>query len=97
MSPRSDIPSFEEAKPSLVGSYVVSGTDPDGRPYASNGVVDISLAASGALELGTTASRLASANVLLRLADHHLDLVYETPGRAAQFCRSSAPSVAASP
>jgi hypothetical protein len=40
-----------EAKPSLVGSYVVSGTDPDGRSYASNGVVDISLAPSGALDL----------------------------------------------
>jgi hypothetical protein len=51
LSRRSDISSFEEAKPSLVGSYVVSGTDPDGRSYASNGVVDISLAPSGALEL----------------------------------------------
>jgi hypothetical protein len=55
---RGDIPSLEEAKPSLVGSYVVSGTDPDGRSYANNGVVDISLAPSGASSSnGTTASR----------------------------------------
>jgi hypothetical protein len=51
LSRRNDISPFEEAKPSLVGSYMVSGTDPDGRPYVSNGVVDISLAPSGALEL----------------------------------------------
>ena len=31
--------------------YVVSGTDPDGKPYAGAGIVDIALAPSGALEL----------------------------------------------
>ena len=41
----------EEAKLGLVGSYTVSGSDPDGRPYAASGVVDVSLAPSGALEL----------------------------------------------
>jgi hypothetical protein len=51
VSRKSDMQSFDEAKPSLVGSYVVSGTDADGRGYAGNGIVDISLAPSGALEL----------------------------------------------
>ncbi|MFL5048001.1 MAG: hypothetical protein ACJ8EA_24470, partial [Xanthobacteraceae bacterium] len=51
MSRKSDVQSFDEAKPNLVGSYVVSGTDPDGKAYAGNGIVDISLAPSGALEL----------------------------------------------
>jgi hypothetical protein len=51
VSRKSDVPSMDEAKPSLVGSYVVSGTDPDGRPYAGSSIVDISLAPSGALEL----------------------------------------------
>ena len=40
----------EGTKAGLIGSYVVTGTDPDGRPYASPGIVDISLAPSGALE-----------------------------------------------
>src|SRR5262249_45661356 len=40
----------DELMPRLTGSYVVSGTDPDGKPYA-DGIVDIALAASGALEL----------------------------------------------
>lgn len=40
-----------ETKTSLVGSYAVTGTDPDGRPYGGTSVVDISLAPSGALEL----------------------------------------------
>jgi hypothetical protein len=42
---------LEEAKPALVGSYAVTGTDPDGKPYAGSGIVDIALAPSGALEL----------------------------------------------
>jgi hypothetical protein len=41
----------DDAKPGLIGSYVVMGTDTDGRPYAGPGIVDISLAPSGALEL----------------------------------------------
>jgi hypothetical protein len=40
----------EEVKSRLTGSYVVTGTDSDGKPYASPGIVDIALAASGALE-----------------------------------------------
>jgi hypothetical protein len=51
MSRKGDMQPVDEAKPILVGSYVVSGTDPDGRPYAGSSIVDISLAPSGALEL----------------------------------------------
>lgn len=36
---------------SLVGSYQVTGTDPDGIPYRGSHILDISLAPSGALEL----------------------------------------------
>jgi hypothetical protein len=41
----------DELKPNLVGSYQVIGTDSDGKPYAAPGIVAISLAPSGALEL----------------------------------------------
>jgi hypothetical protein len=41
----------DESKPSLIGSYVVTGADPDGRPYAGSRILDVSLAPSGALEL----------------------------------------------
>jgi hypothetical protein len=36
---------------SLIGSYVVTGTDSDGKRYAGPGIVGIALAPSGALEL----------------------------------------------
>jgi hypothetical protein len=42
---------YDGFKHTLIGSYVVSGTDPDGKPYAGAGIVDIALAPSGALEL----------------------------------------------
>lgn len=42
---------LEEFKRGLTGSYVVTGTDPSGEPYVGGGVLDIALAASGALEL----------------------------------------------
>lgn len=42
---------MQDLKPSLVGSYAVTGTDPDGKPYYGRRIVDISLAPSGALEL----------------------------------------------
>jgi hypothetical protein len=41
----------DDSKAVLIGSYAVTGTDPDGTPYAGAGVVDIALAPSGALEL----------------------------------------------
>jgi hypothetical protein len=43
--------SFEGVKPGLIGSYEVTGTDSDGRPYAGATIVDVALAPSGALEL----------------------------------------------
>jgi hypothetical protein len=42
---------FEPDKAGLIGSYLVSGTDSDGVPYAGTHVVSVSLAASGALEM----------------------------------------------
>jgi hypothetical protein len=53
MMPKSDIRKLspEELKPGLIGSYVVTGTDPDGKPYGGRGIVSIGLAPSGALEL----------------------------------------------
>ena len=42
---------LDEFKLGLVGSYVVTGTDPGGEPYVGAGALDIALAASGALEL----------------------------------------------
>ena len=41
----------EEVKHGLVGSYAVTGTDSDGKPYDRAGMVDIALAPSGALEV----------------------------------------------
>jgi hypothetical protein len=56
-----DLPAFEISdmkklplegfKRGLIGSYVVTGTDPSGEPYVGGGVLDIALAPSGALEL----------------------------------------------
>ena len=42
---------LEESKPGLVGSYKVTGTDSEGRPYVGGSILDVSLAPSGALEL----------------------------------------------
>jgi hypothetical protein len=44
-------PALKASQPALIGSYVVTGTDTEGKPYAAPGIVDISLAPSGALEL----------------------------------------------
>jgi hypothetical protein len=49
-APREKLP-LEASKPSLIGSYVVTGTDSDGKRYAGPGIVGIALAPSGALEL----------------------------------------------
>jgi hypothetical protein len=42
---------LEASKPGLIGSYEVTGTDSNGKPYAGASIVDISLAPSGAFEL----------------------------------------------
>lgn len=44
-------PLLEELKLGLIGSYVVTGTNSGGEPYVGAGVLDITLAPSGALEL----------------------------------------------
>lgn len=44
-------PPHDEVKHGLIGSYAVTGTDSDGKAYVRDGIVDISLAPSGALEL----------------------------------------------
>jgi hypothetical protein len=49
-APREKLP-LEASKPSLIGSYVVTGTDSDGKSYAGPGIVGVALAPSGALEL----------------------------------------------
>jgi hypothetical protein len=41
----------EESKLGLVGSYKVTGTDSEGKPYVGVSVLDVSLVPSGALEL----------------------------------------------
>ncbi len=43
--------STDKTKAALVGTYAVMGTDPDGKPYVTTSMLDISLAPSGALEL----------------------------------------------
>jgi hypothetical protein len=42
---------LEESKPGLVGSYAVTGTDTEGKPYIGASILDVTLAPSGALEL----------------------------------------------
>jgi hypothetical protein len=43
--------SLDDLKPGLIGSYEVTGTEPDGTPYVSSSILDITLTPSGALEL----------------------------------------------
>jgi hypothetical protein len=47
----STLRTVEELRAGLTGTYRVSGTDPNGKPYPALGIVDISLAPSGALEI----------------------------------------------
>src|SRR4051812_45002686 len=78
-----DRPLRDELKHRLIGSYVVSGTDPDGKPYAGAGIVDIALAPSGALELdwdngkqvgvAPVDRRHAGGGLLVQGSDRHLD------------------------
>ena len=42
---------YDEVKLGLVGSYEVTGTEPDGTPYGFAGILDITMTPSGALEL----------------------------------------------
>jgi hypothetical protein len=42
---------LEDSKARLIGSYAVTGTDTNGKPYVSEHILGISLAPSGALEI----------------------------------------------
>ena len=46
-----DLGSIEATKAGLVGSYVVTSTDSDGKSYLGSHILDVSMAPSGALEL----------------------------------------------
>ena len=50
-SPFADLGSIEATKAGLVGSYVVTSTDSDGKSYLGSHILDVSMAPSGALEL----------------------------------------------
>jgi hypothetical protein len=43
--------SLDDLKPGLIGSYEVTGTEPDGTPYVAPAILDVTLTPSGALEL----------------------------------------------
>ena len=68
----------ESPKAGLVGSYVVTGNDPDGKPYSGAGVLDISLAPSGALELDWDNGRLVGVGQLI---GNVLAVAYSIKGR----------------
>jgi hypothetical protein len=70
--------SFEKTKAGLVGSYAVTGTDPDGESYAGTRILDISLAPSGALELDWDNGKLVGVG---QLVDNVLAVAYSIKGR----------------
>jgi hypothetical protein len=70
--------SFEKTKAALVGTYVVTGTDPDGEAYAGSRMLDISLAPSGALELDWDNGKLVGVG---QLVDNVLAVAYSIKGR----------------
>ena len=69
----------ERSRASLVGSYVVTGTDPDGKPYASAGVVDILLVPSGALEIDWDNGKVVGVGQFI---DNTLVVAYTIKGRS---------------
>jgi hypothetical protein len=57
-----DLGSIEATKAGLVRSYVVTGTDSDGKSYLGSHILDVSMAPSApSSSTGTTASRSESA------------------------------------
>jgi hypothetical protein len=69
---------LEKTKAALVGSYVVTGTDPDGEPYVGSRMLDISLAPSGALELDWDNGKLVGVG---QVVDNVLAVAYSIKGR----------------
>lgn len=70
--------SLANAKATLVGSYQVTGTDPDGVPYTNTRIVAISLAASGALEFDWDNGTFVGVGQLI---DDFLAVAYSIKGR----------------
>jgi hypothetical protein len=70
--------SVNDKKAALVGSYRVTGTEPDGEFYTSIRIVDISLAPSGALELDWDNGKLVGVG---QLFDNVLAVAYSIKGR----------------
>jgi hypothetical protein len=73
-------PSPRKIKATLVGSYAVTGTDPDGETYTDRRIVDISLAPSGALELDWDNGKLVGVG---QIVDNVLVVAYLNKGRTA--------------
>ena len=73
-------PSPRKVKATLVGSYAVTGTDPDGEPLTDRRVVDISLAPSGALELDWDNGKIVGVG---QVVDNVLVIAYLSKGRTA--------------
>jgi hypothetical protein len=70
--------SLEKTKGALVGSYVVTGTDPDGVSYTGTRILDISLAPSGALELDWDNGKFVGVGQFI---DNVLAVAYSIKGR----------------
>jgi hypothetical protein len=71
---------FEGLKPILIGSYVVNGTDPDGKRYSSTSMLSIALAPSGALEIDWDNGKQVGVGQLI---GNVLAVSYSVKGRSA--------------
>jgi hypothetical protein len=69
----------EKIKFALVGTYSVTGTEPDGQPYAGPRMVGISLAPSGALELEWDDGKVVGVGQII---DNVLAVAWFNKGRA---------------
>jgi hypothetical protein len=70
--------SLDRAKAALVGTYAVTGTDPDGVSYRGTKVVAISLAPSGALEFDWDDGTFVGVG---QIVDNVLAVSYAVKGR----------------
>ena len=68
----------DRTKAALVGSYTVTGTDPDGVPYNGTKIVAISMAPSGALEFDWDDGTFVGVG---QLVDNVLAVAYAIKGR----------------
>ena len=71
---------FEGLKPILIGSYVVNGTDPDGKRYSSTSMLSIASAPSGALEIDWDNGKQVGVGQLI---GNVLAVSYSVKGRSA--------------